>query len=129
WNKLCQVYSERLKFDRNQFKPSTKGVYAIYSISGKQIFVVQGKNKKSALHLEDSLFNRRRETEETSLKFSNLSEEEILLWKEGRPSAQLSYELSFWSDLAKWMMFLQDTGEKYKITFDYSTEGIPNYIN
>ena len=38
WNKLCELYSERLKFDPNQFKPSAKGVYAIYSVGGKQIF-------------------------------------------------------------------------------------------
>lgn len=129
WNKLCYLYSERMKFNTNQFKPSSKGVYAIYSVSGKQLLLVQGTTVQAASHLKNILFERRPETEETSLKFSNLSEEEIILWKEGRPSAQLSYELSFWSDLAKWMMSLQDAGEKYQIEFDYSAQGIPNYIN
>lgn len=129
WNKLCFLYSERLNFDPSQFKPSPKGVYAIYSVSGKQIFVVQGKSKQAAAHLKNLLFYRHPETEETSLKFSNLPQEEIILWKEGRPSAHLSYELSFWSDLAKWMMSMQDAGEKYQIEFEYSAAEIPSYIS
>lgn len=128
WNKLCYLYSEKMKFNIENFKPSSKGVYAIYSVGGKQIFHVQGKTKVAAAHLKDILFHRHQETEETSLKFSNLSQDEILLWKEGRPSAHLSYELSFWSDLAKWMMALQDEKESYKISFEYSSEGLPNYI-
>ena len=128
WNKLGYLYSERLKFNPDQFKPSAKGTYTIYAVSGKPIFVVQGKTKEAAEHLKNLLFHRHKETEETSLKFSNLPEEEIILWKEGRPSSHLSYELSFWSDLAKWMMSLQDAGEKYQIDFDYSPQDIPNYI-
>lgn len=128
WNKLCHLYSDRIKFNTNQFKESSKGIYAIYSTGGKQIFVVQGKNKNAIEHLNDILFHRRHETEESSLKFSNLPQEEIMLWKEGKPSANLSYELSFWSDLAKWMMALQDAHENYTIGFQYSPEAIPNYI-
>lgn len=129
WHHLCYIYSERLKFDPEQFKPSAKGVYAIYSVGGKQLFVIQGLTKAASGHLKDLLFNRFRETEETSLKFSNLPPEEIVLWKEGRPSAQLTYELSFWSDLAKWLMSLQDAGKEYEIEFLYSPENVPNYIS
>lgn len=128
WNQICYLYSERFKFDPDDFKPSPKGVYAIYSVSGKQIFMIQGKNKQAIAHLKDLLFHRHVETEETSLKFSNLPQEEIILWREGRPSAHLSYELSFWSDLAKWLMFLQDSGQKYQIEFEYSEQGLPNSI-
>jgi superfamily II DNA or RNA helicase len=129
WNKLCYLYGDRLKFKADLFNPSSKGIYAIYSVGGKQIFLVQGKTKPAMAHLKDLLFNRQPETEETSLKFSNLPQEEIILWKEGRPSAHLSYELSFWSDLAKWLMSLQDEGKKYRIEFEYSPQDIPNYIS
>ncbi len=128
WNTLCHLYSDRLKIKPNEFKQSSHGTYAIYSLSGKQIFVIKCQTKEASLHIKNILFNRHTETEETSLKFSNLTQEEITLWKEGRPSSNLSYELSFWSDLAKWMMSLQDKGEKYHIEFDYSPEHVPNYI-
>lgn len=126
WNQLFYLYSNRL--NSKNFKESAKGLYAIYSTGGKQIFLIQGLTKNSAEQLKNLLFYRSPETEETSLKFSNLSQEELHLWKEGRPSAHLKYELSFWNDLAKWMMSLQDAGEKYEIKFDYSVEGLPNYI-
>lgn len=129
WNKLCYLYSERMKFNVNNFKPSSKGLYTIYSVGGKQVFLVHGKTKQAASYLKDILFHRHQETEETSLKFSNLSQDEIILWKEGRPTSHLSYELSFWSDLAKWLMTLQDSGEKYKINFEYSSEGLPNNLS
>src|SRR5262249_36221755 len=78
--------------------------------------------------LREIFQERRIETEESSLKFSNLPSEEIILWREGRPSFQLKYELSFWSDLAKWLMLMQDNGEKYEIDFSYSAEKLPNRI-
>jgi hypothetical protein len=53
--------------------------------------------------------------------------EEIQQWREGRPSPQLKYELSYWSDLAKWLFFLQEEGG-YKIDFHYDKEGIPDRL-
>lgn len=41
------------------------------------------------------------ETEENSIKFSNLSEEEIANWKEGNPSDELLFELSGWANFVK----------------------------
>src|SRR5262249_18356292 len=68
------------------------------------------------------------QTEETSLKFSNLSQEELILWREGRPSLQLRYELSYWSDLAKWLLRLQEESVPYKIQFESSSQQLPNKI-
>jgi SNF2 family DNA or RNA helicase len=129
WNKLCFLYSQHTETNNTPFKPSNKGVYAIYSGDGRQIFLAHAKNKKSSKHLNDLLFHRHIETEETSLKFSNLTQDEIISWKEGRPSTHLRYELSFWCDLAKWLMSLQDSGENYAIQFEYSPDKIPDTIN
>ncbi len=49
-------------------------------------------------------------TEETSIKFSNLSDEELLLWREGRPPPLLRYELSPLSDLMKWCFLKEEEG-------------------
>src|SRR5262249_30015402 len=69
--------------------------------------------------------HRSRETPENSIKFSNVSQEEISRWREGRPSPPLRYALSFWSDLAKWMMSLNEVGT---VSFEEDAEGFPTRI-
>lgn len=128
WNRLCQLYCEGIGSDPDQLKGSGKGQYRLNSAGGKRIFYVKGKTAAASAYLREFIEYRHRETEETSLKFSNLSQEEILLWKEGRPSPQLIYELSYWNDLAKWMMRLQESGDAYQISFGYSPKGLPNNI-
>jgi superfamily II DNA or RNA helicase len=78
--------------------------------------------------LEEIVSNRTVETEETSIKFSNLSPEELTEWREGRAGELLRYELSFWSDLAKWCMWLQEDGEKYEIEIEKSVD-LPKEIS
>lgn len=128
WNQLCHLYADRVGYDASILKQVARNQYALNSVGKKQIFYVKTKSTEAKSHLKDILFHRNKETEETSLKFSNLSAEEIVLWREGRPSSQLSYELSFWNDLAKWMMIMQDSGEPYTIDFEYSPKGVPCQI-
>ncbi len=68
------------------------------------------------------------ETEETSLKFSNLTEEEIAAWRAGRASFKLEFELSFWSDLAKLLFLHLDNGESYKVSFRAEGRQLPYAI-
>jgi SNF2 family DNA or RNA helicase len=129
WNKLCRLYSDRVGDEPDVLNHKGKGEYVSSSVSGKTLFYINAKNKSAKEKLSQLILHRHRETEETSLKFSNLSQEEILLWREGKPTAELSYELSFWNDLAKWLKSQQDVDNSYKISFDYSSKGIPNYIH
>lgn len=78
--------------------------------------------------LENIILERPVQTEETSLKFSNLSLDEIQRWKEGRPSRQLCFELSFWSDLFRCLMVLQEKGEMYKVLYAFDHEGVPDSV-
>lgn len=129
WNQICRIYSDDLGHDESIVKSVGKGQYVITS-GRKKVFYIKASNAAAKTHLDDIMVHRKRETEETSLKFSNLTEEEIVLWKEGRPTPELLYELSFWNDLAKWLMFLQDgSGENYSISFDFSTKEIPDFIH
>ncbi len=129
WNKLCRLYSDRLGDEPDSLKHKGKGEYVSSTASRKTIFYITGKNKSAIQKLSHLILHRHRETEETSLKFSNLSQEEILLWREGKPTAELSYELSFWNDLAKWFKSLQDMGAHYVVSFESSPKGVPNYIH
>ena len=129
WNKLCQLYADRLGTATALLKQEKPGQYYCSSASGKTIFYVRAKGKAAQAKLQQILNHRLNETEETSLKFSNLSPEEIALWRQGRPSSQLRYELSFWNDFAKWLMLLQDEGNPYQISFNYSLRGLPSEID
>jgi SNF2 family DNA or RNA helicase len=128
WNKLCFLCADRLGDDPSVLKTIGQGQYIHRSVGGKVIVQFTSKTVAGHTQLREVIEERPRETEETSLKFSNLSQEEILLWKEGRPSPQLSYELSFWNDLAKWLMLMQERGEKYEISFEESANKFPNFI-
>lgn len=125
WNQIGLMASEKLGYDASCLKKNQDGFVAQVP-GGGILFAIRAKGKKAESKLEELLFNRPVETEENSIKFSNLSQEELTLWQEGRPSAKLSYELSFWADLAKWWMLLQDGDSPYQITF--SDEDPPHYI-
>lgn len=127
WNKLFFIYAERLGNTPKILKRQSKGVYTYTSASGKEIFRLKALTSDANKRLKNEILKRTEVTEETSLKFSNLSQEELKLWREGRPNAQLSYELSYWSDLAKWAMLLQEK-EEYNVEFGYSSQGLPNSL-
>jgi len=68
------------------------------------------------------------ETEETSIKFSNIQDEELELWKSGRPSEAFQFELSQFSDLAKALMLRQNRGEKYTIELKSKPKALPSEL-
>lgn len=127
WNQLCQIASNRHGYDTSLLKEE-KEVYRASSVTGKKLFQVRGTDSAGSARLQEILVNRALETEETSLKFSNLSAEELTLWRQGRPSHHLCYELSFWSDLAKWLMLLQEAETPCDIEFIYKEDPLPKWI-
>lgn len=129
WNQLCRQNCDVMQNIPDQLKATKEGRYICRDSLGKIIFSIQGKTPEALAHLEKMLFQRLEETEETSLKFSNLSEGEIALWEQGKPTPQLSYELSFWSDLAKWLMMLQEEHKPYTIDIGYSSKKLPNNLS
>ncbi|MES2345614.1 MAG: DEAD/DEAH box helicase [Chlamydiota bacterium] len=128
WNQLCQIASIRHGYDTSVLKEEKPHGYCAFSVTGKKLFQVKSLSDAGAMRLQEILVNRVRETEETSLKFSKLSAQELSLWREGRPSHHLCYELSFWSDLAKWLMLLQEAGSAYEIEFVYKEDSLPKGI-
>lgn len=129
WNHLCRQSCDMMQNRSDQLKATKEGRYICRDRLGKIIFSLQGKTSQALTYLEKMLFQRREETEETSLKFSNLSEREIALWEQGRPTPQLAYELSFWSDLAKWLVALQEEQKPYVIDIGYSPKKVPNQLS
>ncbi len=125
WNFIGKACARRQGYSVKNLKEN-QGGYEIFSEEGKRLFWIKAKKGKAQNELDRTLFERPLETEETSLKFSNIPEEEIVLWREGRPSSELKYELSFWSDLSKGWFLMQEDGVSYELKF--SDERLPHYL-
>jgi SNF2 family DNA or RNA helicase len=118
WNRLFQMSSKRHGYDTDCLKKENEGLYTCESKTKKPLFSIEAKSAKAKKKLEKIVSERPIETEETSIKFSNLPGDELALYKSGKPSHNLQFELSFWSDLAKWLMVLEDEKEPYEIVFE-----------
>lgn len=130
WNHLFILCSDEIGTGPEVFKKHGSGQYTCRSVvSGKIVFIVTARTPEAVPRLNKILFDRKKETEETSLKFSNLSQEEISMWRRGRPTPKLNYELSYWNDLAKLLMFWQEERLPYDISFKYSSNKLPNRIS
>ena len=113
---------------RHGFSPKVekKGSgFVILSSTGKELFSFKSKSKEK---LSELVFERQKETEETSIKFSNLDSHELKLYKEGRASIQFQFELSFFSDLSKWIMVLEAGKKPFTLQFDEGEMGLPSLI-
>lgn len=117
WNHLFQAVG-KVRGLQTRLK-KTKDTY------GCDGFSITGKTAGAKKRLQNLISERVAETEETSLKFFNLAADELARYREGRPSEEFLYELSVWSDLAKWLMYLAQKG-KYQITFE--GKPLPNQI-
>lgn len=128
WNRLCFFFADDYGDDPSIISQNKKGVFSLVR-EGKELFSAIGSSPAGKERLQKIFLDRLKETEETSLKFSNLSEEEIRQWKQGRPSSHLKYELSFWNDLAKWLMTLQDLSHPFSFEFFFDEREVPDKLS
>lgn len=96
---------------------------------GKKIkSLIKAKNPAGEQFLKELLEKNVPPTEETSLKFSDLSEDEIEEIREGHLTPRMHYEFSFWSDLAKTLLLIQERKENLKIDFNEDKKGLPTQL-
>lgn len=126
WNRLFQMAARRHGYDTDCLKDGGEGLYTCESKTKKGLFSIQALNAESKKRLSSLVAERVLETEETSIKFSNLSADEIAEYRAGKASHLLRFDLSFWADLAKWVMALDDQKEPYEMQFSGSP--IPSEI-
>lgn len=128
WNRVCFMAFTRHGAETDVLKKKGEKDYECLSPKEEKLFSVRIKTKKGEELLKDFIFERVIETEETSLKFSDLPAEDLALWKRGTPTQKLQYELSFWSDLAKWMMTMQTFEVKYSLDFENVPDALPKRV-
>lgn len=121
WNALCHLFFRHFG---NMPKGKNEENALIFGQSLKFLFKTEDAKKK----FNELMERRTSETEETSLKFSNLPEAELSAWRKGHPSEQLQYELSVWSDMARILLFEQDNKAMQEIKFEYNSKEYPSEI-
>ncbi len=121
WHALFLQMQEALATQKPKVL-NTKNGLEVTSEDGKLLFKVEGKGQAYSA-FKELLSAKPEETEETSIKFSNLSEADLERYRTGRPTLRLRYELSFLSDIAKWL-FEQDA---VKVTFS-PVDTIPSEV-
>ena len=124
FNRLFQMAAKRHGYEPSCLKKDGDA-YVCESSTKKRLFAIEAKDAK---RLEKIIAAREVETEETSIKFSNLAPEEIAKWREGKASPGLLYELSFWSDLAKWLMWLSES-TSMEVLFSKEGHDLPHEIS
>lgn len=127
WHHLCAHAARSVGYEASAFT-AKKGGWEAHAQSGKLLVRLEGLSPQGKASLKRLLFDRPVETEETSLKFSHLPPEELQLWRENRPSAELRFELSFWSDLAKEWMLLQEAGKSYELGVKDADAELPHWL-
>lgn len=104
FSKLFFIIARRYGFDAQILKKEDDDLYLINERGNKPTFKLFLKSQEAKTKLLE-LFNKPEETEENSIKFSNLSPEELKNYRNDQASIALQFELSFWSDFAKWLFF------------------------
>lgn len=128
WNGLCQIYERGCSSQTEVFTRLSQTQWSVRAPFDKMLTLLKARTPKGLSEIEEILHAPIQETEETSLKFSGLSAEEVAEWRLGTPSPKLRYELSPWSRLAKWLFRLQESGEEYDISFRFGQQGLPNWV-
>ncbi|KAF3362314.1 hypothetical protein PHSC3_001143 [Chlamydiales bacterium STE3] len=121
WKALCHLFFVHFG-DHPKIKKEKNAIFF-----DSQLEIVFKDEEVKSLLLE-MIERKPFETEETSLKFSNLSEQELSLWRKGKPSEGLQYELSLWSDLARWILLEQEKGKLNIVSFRYDSKDLPSHL-
>ncbi len=125
WYQLFRLLAMRHGYQPEYIKDEI-GRY-LFKIKDKDLCIITPKNEDMKKKFEEIVDQWKEETEQTSIKFSNLSEDEIGQWKRKNPSHELKFELSFWSDIAKWLLVEEDRKAAFSISFD-SIDHLPSKI-
>lgn len=96
------IAARRYGFEPEVLKKVKDNTYQIKTKTEKSSFRLELLSDE-ALEKLIELFDKPKETEENSIKFSNLTAEELKLYRDGNPTFDLLFELSFWGDFSKWV--------------------------
>ncbi|HRW58213.1 MAG TPA: DEAD/DEAH box helicase [Chlamydiales bacterium] len=118
-----RTYGDSIK----QVQEVSDGSFAVFD-NFKKVFEIRSKEKTTYERLDEIIKHRQEETEETSIKFSNMTYEEIDLWKKGKAKESFRFELSFWSDIAKWLFLKTKNNETFQVIWENDHQKLPEKV-
>lgn len=124
WRYLLQIAAKHLGFDQKFLYLEGSQVTG-KDPNGKLYFHFAAKNSEGVEKLEE-FFHKR--AEDQSFKMAGLSTQELSDYRAGKSTFFTRFELSFWSDVAKWLLSLYETKEKIEIHFDSPDPYLPTKI-
>lgn len=127
---LCQLFfiiARRFGFESTVLSKEDDSKFFIPGKGKKELLSIYLKNRETEQKLQE-LFERPQETEENSIKFSNLSADDLQAYRDHQPSIRLQYELSFWSDFSKWIFYRAQSPKDLTIHLIEDENLIPTYL-
>ena len=125
--KVFFLVARRYGFDASILEKEDDRDYYIDGPDPKNRFTMKLTSDEAQVKLLE-LFQKPEETEENSIKFSNLNAEELKNYRAHRPSIELQFELSFWSDFAKWLFFRAQELDDLKIKVIENQKNEPTFL-
>jgi len=127
WDMLFRMIAMRYGYEPVCLKKTDVGLYSAKSSGYKKNLELKIVSDEAILKIEE-LFEKPVETEENSIKFSNLTNQELQDYRRGNPSSSLLFELSFWSDFAKWLFFKAQDEDQITVKLKEDESGSPSQI-
>jgi SNF2 family DNA or RNA helicase len=124
FNQIFLVIAKRQGFTPD-FLKKDEGKYKAFSKTKKKLIEFYPKNSESKKVFKSLIEEKVEETEENSIKFSNLSLGDLAAYREGKAPFSLLYELSFLKDLAKWCFLKTQEGTDFKVDCQLDEKGLP----
>ncbi len=119
WRYLFESLCESYGYDG--YVLNRKGKEVSIRKGKKEPFITLQGSEEFLTHIQE-IFERPIESEENSIKFSALDDNEIERYRKGRPSRKLKFELSRLSDLAQYLALIEQM-QGFKSTFSPSSSG------
>lgn len=126
WYQLFSLMAERLGFYSKVLEEAGETVVG-KDDDGHTVFQCKAKTVSAQSELRDAL--EEKNDEDQSFKLSGLSLDEITAYEKGHGSFKVRFELSFWSDLAKWVQNLYEMKKDVTIQFSQPDPILPKEIH
>lgn len=128
FNHLFKAIAQRHGLD-SSFLKKKEDKYEAYSKTKKKLLEFVPISNEAKKIFKEFIEDKVEETEENSIKFSNLSIEDLAAYKEGKAPFHLLYELSFLKDLAKWCFLQEKNGVNFKVDLQIDEKSLPSKVN
>lgn len=127
FHQIFLIVAKRQGFQPD-FLKKEEGKYLAFSKTMKKLIELNPHSAEAKKVFNSLITEKKEETEENSIKFSNLSLEELAAYHQGKAPFSLKYELSFLKDLAKWCFLKKQEGTEFYVEIRLGEKQLPTHF-